>query len=69
MLQWTSQSPDLNLIEMLWKDPKRTGKKQMAENLNDLKQRYKVEWVKIPPPPCERLKQAYWTQLLEVIAA
>ena len=34
----SSQSPDLNLIEMLWWDLKRAQEKQISANLNELKQ-------------------------------
>jgi len=55
VLLWPSQSPDLNPTEMLRRDLKRTVQKQIPTNLNELKQRYKEEQVKIPPERCERL--------------
>jgi len=47
--QWPSQSPDLEPAEMLWRDLKRAGHKQMPKNLNILKYSCKEEWDKIPP--------------------
>lgn len=48
MLQWSSQSLYLNLIEMPWWDLKRAVHKQIPVNLNELKHRCKGEWANIP---------------------
>lgn len=37
------QSPDLRLIEILWQDLKSAVHKQMATNLNDLKQQCRLK--------------------------
>jgi len=39
VLQWPSQSPDLNPNKTLWQDLKRAVHKQMPTNLNEPKQR------------------------------
>lgn len=44
VLRWPSQTPDLNLIETLWRDLKR----RMLANINEVKKRYKGEWAGIP---------------------
>lgn len=60
----SSQSPDLNPIELLWQDVKRTVLQQMTANLNELKQPRKEERAKIPPQGWDRLMQklssSYW---------
>lgn len=53
-VQWYIQSQDLNLIEMLYWDIKRALQKPMSAKLNELKQHWKEEWVKIPPRAYER---------------
>uniref|UniRef100_A0AAY4B9U9 Transposase n=1 Tax=Denticeps clupeoides TaxID=299321 RepID=A0AAY4B9U9_9TELE len=47
-LEWPSQSPNLNPIEMLWQD--------LA---SELQQFCKDEWAKIPPERCKRLVTSY----------
>ncbi|KAK3573829.1 hypothetical protein QTP86_032890 [Hemibagrus guttatus] len=49
LLEWPSQSPDLNLIEMLWHDLKRAIHTRHPKNIAALKQFCKEEWSKIPP--------------------
>lgn len=46
VVQWSSQSLDVNLIKMLWRDFKRAVHKRMPANLNILKQ-------------CKRLIKSY----------
>ncbi|KAM8960645.1 olfactory receptor 5V1-like [Pelodytes ibericus] len=48
MLEWPSQSPDLNRIETLWSDLKIAVHKRKQSNLNELEQFCKDEWAKIP---------------------
>ncbi|KAK3556633.1 hypothetical protein QTP70_010835 [Hemibagrus guttatus] len=68
VLEWPSQSPDLNPIENLWRELKvRVGKRQ-PPNLNDLERICKVEWDKIPPEMCANLVANYKKRLTSVIA-
>ncbi|KAI3352017.1 hypothetical protein L3Q82_020838, partial [Scortum barcoo] len=59
VLEWPSQSPDLNPIEMLWSDLKRAVHARRPSNMADLKRFCKEEWAKIPPQRCERLITNY----------
>ncbi len=68
VLEWPSQSTDLNLIEMLWHDLKQSIHDQKPSNVAELKQLCK-EWAKIPPQRCERLIACYCKHLIAVIAA
>ncbi|KAK3528808.1 hypothetical protein QTP70_011595 [Hemibagrus guttatus] len=54
-LEWPSQSPDLNPIEMLWHDLKKVVHAQKPSNVAELQQFCKDEWAKIPPQRCNRL--------------
>ncbi len=56
-LNGSSQSPDLNPIEMLWHDLKQSIHALKPSNVSELKQFCKEEWAKIPPEWCERLNK------------
>ncbi|KAK3561426.1 hypothetical protein QTP86_002540 [Hemibagrus guttatus] len=58
-LEWPSQSPDLNLIEMLWPDLKKVVHARKPSNVAELQQFCKDEWAKIPPQRCNRLIASY----------
>uniref|UniRef100_A0A803JW23 Tc1-like transposase DDE domain-containing protein n=1 Tax=Xenopus tropicalis TaxID=8364 RepID=A0A803JW23_XENTR len=68
-LEWPSQSPDLNPIEMLWHDLKKAGHARKPSNKAELQQFCKDEWAKIPPERCKRLAASYRKRLIAVIAA
>ena len=59
VLEWPSQSPDLNPIENLWKDLKIAVHRHSPSNLTGLEQIYKEEWEKIPKSRCAKLMQTY----------
>ncbi|KAK3524862.1 hypothetical protein QTP86_010091 [Hemibagrus guttatus] len=52
LLEWPSQSPDLNPVVMLWNDLKRTIHTRRPKNMGELKQFCKEEWSKITPGRC-----------------
>ncbi|KAK3561430.1 hypothetical protein QTP86_002543 [Hemibagrus guttatus] len=54
-LEWPSQSPDLNPIEILWHDLKKVVHARKPSNVAELQQFCKDEWAKIPPKRCNRL--------------
>uniref|UniRef100_A0A803KDU4 Transposase n=1 Tax=Xenopus tropicalis TaxID=8364 RepID=A0A803KDU4_XENTR len=68
-LEWPSQSPDLNPIEMLWHDLKKAVHARKPSNKAELQQFCKDEWAKIPPERCKRLVASYRKRLIAVIAA
>ena len=69
VLQWPSQSPDLNPIENLWGDLKRAVHKRCPRNLTDLERFCKEEWDKIPISRCATLIDSYPKRLSAVIKA
>ncbi len=68
-LEWPNQSPNLNLIGMLWHDLKQSIHARKPSNVAELKQFCKEEWAKIPPQQCERLIPSYHKRLIAVVAA
>ncbi|KAK3536029.1 hypothetical protein QTP70_025510, partial [Hemibagrus guttatus] len=68
-LEWPSQSPDLNPIEMLWHDLKKVVHARNPSNVAELQQFCKDEWAKIPPQRCNRLIASYRKRLIAVVAA
>ncbi|KAK3517541.1 hypothetical protein QTP70_012629 [Hemibagrus guttatus] len=68
-LEWPSQSPDLNPIEMLWHDLKKVVHARKPSNVAELQQFCKDEWAKIPPQRCNRLIASYRKRLIAVVAA
>ena len=67
VLEWPSQSPDLNPIENLWTELKQRVRKRKPTNLVQLHQICQEEWVKIPPEYCKRLIQSYPNRLKDEI--
>ncbi len=63
-----NQSSDLNPIEMLWHDLKKSIHARKPSNVAELKQFCK-EWAKIPPQRCERLIASFRKCLIAVVAA
>ncbi|MBN3294719.1 TCB1 transposase, partial [Polypterus senegalus] len=68
-LEWPSQSPDLNPIEMLWHDLKKAVHARKPSNKAELQQFCKDEWAKIPSERRKRLIASYRKRLIAVIAA
>ena len=59
ILEWSSQSPDLNLIENLWWDLKKVVAARKPKNIIELKAFAHEEWVKIP--------QEHWQKLTRLL--
>ncbi len=66
VLEWPSQSPDLNPIENLWRELK-LRVAQRPQNLKDLEKTCMEEWAKIPAAVCANLVKNYRKRLTSVI--
>ncbi|KAG2457186.1 TCB1 transposase, partial [Polypterus senegalus] len=69
VLEWPSQSPDLNLIEHLWRDLKMAVHRRFPSNLMEFERRCKEEWAKLAKDRCAKLVASYSKRLEAVIAA
>ena len=59
VLEWPSQSPDLNAIENLWKDLKIAVYRHSPSKLTELEKICREEWDKVPKSICAKLIQTY----------
>ena len=59
VLEWPSQSPDLNPIEHLWRDLKIAVQRYSPSNLTELERIYREEWEKLPKHRCVKLVASY----------
>ncbi|XP_071000052.1 uncharacterized protein [Oncorhynchus clarkii lewisi] len=69
VLEWPSQSPDLNPIENLWRDLKIAVQRRSPSNLTELERICREEWEKFPKYRCAKLVASYPRRLEAVIAA
>ncbi|KAG2461362.1 CHD6 protein, partial [Polypterus senegalus] len=69
VLEWPSQSPDLNLIVHLWRDLKMAVHRRFPSNLMELGRCCKEEWAKLVKDRCAKLAASYSKRLEAVIAA
>ena len=67
VLQWPSQSPDLNPIENLWKTIKARVHARRPSNLTELEVFATEDWAKIPVELCQTLMNSYRNCLDAVI--
>ncbi|KAG2468331.1 TCB1 transposase, partial [Polypterus senegalus] len=68
VLEWPNQSPDLNLIEHLWRDLKMAVHRRFPSNLMELERCCKEEWVKLAKDRCAKLVASYSKRLEAGIA-
>uniref|UniRef100_A0AAZ3QHL3 Tc1-like transposase DDE domain-containing protein n=1 Tax=Oncorhynchus tshawytscha TaxID=74940 RepID=A0AAZ3QHL3_ONCTS len=66
VLEWPSQSPDLNPIENLWAELKKRVGARRPTNLTQLHQLCQKEWAKIHPTYCGKLVEGYPKHLTQV---
>ena len=69
VLEWPSQSSDLNPIEHLWRDLKIAVQRRSPFNLTKLERSCGEEWEKLPKYRCAKLVALYPRRLDSVIAA
>uniref|UniRef100_A0A9J7WXV5 Transposase n=1 Tax=Cyprinus carpio carpio TaxID=630221 RepID=A0A9J7WXV5_CYPCA len=67
VLEWPSQSPDLNPIEHLWRDLKMAVHQRLPSNQTELERIFKEEWQRIPKFRCERLVASLPKRLMAVL--
>ncbi len=67
VLEWPSQSPDLNPIEHLWRDLKMAVHQRLPSNLTELERICKEEWQRIPKSRCEILVSSFPKRLMAVL--
>uniref|UniRef100_A0A8C5LWW5 Transposase n=1 Tax=Leptobrachium leishanense TaxID=445787 RepID=A0A8C5LWW5_9ANUR len=67
ILDWPSQSPDLNPIENLWRELKVRVAQRQPQNITALEEICMEEWAKIPATVCENLVKTYRKRLTSVI--
>ncbi|KAG2457851.1 TCB1 transposase, partial [Polypterus senegalus] len=69
VLEWPSQSPDLNPIEHLWRDLKKAVHRRFPSNLMELERCCKEKWAKLAKGRCAKLVASYSKRLEAGIAA
>ncbi len=67
VLEWPSQSPDLNPIENLWRELKHCVAQRQHQNLKDLEKTCMEEWARTPAAVCANLVMNYRKHLTSVI--
>ncbi|KAK3526933.1 hypothetical protein QTP86_004726 [Hemibagrus guttatus] len=68
VLEWPSQSPDLNPIENLWRELKIRVAQRQPQNITALEEICMQEWAKLPATVCKNLVATYRKRLTSVIA-
>ncbi|KAK3561745.1 hypothetical protein QTP86_012992 [Hemibagrus guttatus] len=69
VLEWPSQSPDLNPIENLWRELKIRVAQRQPQNITALEEICMEEWAKLPATVCKNLVATYRKRLTSVIAS
>lgn len=67
LLEWPSQSPDLNPIEQLWQEVDGEVKRRAPKSLDQLEEVLKQAWSQIPEGKCQRLVESMPRRIQAVI--
>ncbi len=67
VLEWPSQSPDLNPIEHLWRDLNMAVHQRLPSNLTELERICKEVWQRIPKSRSEKLVASFPKRLMAVL--
>ena len=65
VLEWPSQSPDLNPIENVWTELKKCVQSRRPTNVTQLHQLCQEEWAKFHPTYCGKLVEGYLKHLTQ----
>ncbi|KAK3545503.1 hypothetical protein QTP70_007749 [Hemibagrus guttatus] len=68
VLEWPSQSPDLNPIENLWRELEIHVAQRQPQTITALEEICMEEWAKLPATVCKNLVATYRKRLTSVIA-
>ena len=68
VLDWPSQSLDMNPIKHLWRDLKIAVQRRASSNLTEFERICREEWEKLPKYRCAKLV-ASLTKILEAVIA
>ena len=66
VLEWPSQSPDLNPTENVWAELKMRVRARRPTNLTQIHQLCREEWAKMYPTYCGKLVKGYPKHLIQV---
>jgi hypothetical protein len=69
ILEWLSQSPDMNPIKHLWRDMKIAVQRHSPSSLTERERICREEWEKLPKYRCAKLVASYPRRVEAVIAA
>ena len=67
VLNWPSQSPDLNPIEHLWDYIKREIRKRQPSSVKEMKEKIKEIWNEVPKEFCKKLVDTMPKRIEEVM--
>lgn len=70
-LPWPANSPDMNPIEHLWSQIKKSlgSYPEYAKSMQELYERFECEWAKVTPEACQRLIASMPTRIKAVLKA
>lgn len=67
MLEWPSQSPDLNVIEHMWSELKRRYANLVAKSKTDMLEKLTAIWIDLGKTYCTKLVDSIYDRCIEVM--